>query len=100
MANTVRTTLRMTEDITPLPQDGSSLRAGTVYYGSYVRVNGKTREGQEAMDDTAIGRFLFEYDPKAYENQRGYRTIWQKSLILGDQWKIEPKGTGTVDSQE
>ena len=69
-----------------MPQDNSALLPGVVYYGSYVRVNGKTAVGLQTMDNTATGRFLFDYDPRAVGNQAGYRVIWQKSMLLADLW--------------
>ena len=44
--------------------------------------------GAEQIRSTAAGHMIFDYDPDGPKRgQSGYRLMWQRSMILGDQWK-------------
>ncbi|MCJ1275967.1 hypothetical protein MMC21_003772 [Puttea exsequens] len=74
-------------------EQGTKFKPGSVYRQSYVRVNSGAEGGQDQLDKTAAGRAIFDYDPQAVLGrsrrdpvQAAYRQIWQKAIILLDQW--------------
>ena len=57
---------------------------------TYVPADGALDE--ELLKNTAAGRMIFDYDPTGGPEatrrvpKAGWRIIWQKELILADQW--------------
>lgn len=76
MASTVATILGVTPD--------------KVITETYVSVD--KQKDPKALDNTAAGHMIFDYDPTGGPggNRRtpwaAWRIIWQKELILADQW--------------
>ena len=72
-----------------VPQ-GEAFQVGQVSTATYVATRKDKDGGQTALDTTAAGHMLFEYDPqgvgKRRQEQRAWRILWQRSQIMADQW--------------
>ena len=57
---------------------------------TYVAADGEVNK--KLLDNTATGRMIFDYDPTGgpdgtrHAPKAAWRIIWQKDLILADQW--------------
>ena len=70
------------------------IRPQDVSQNTYVAADGITHK--DALDNTAVGRMIFDYDPTGGPGgtrrapEAAWRIIWQKEQILADQWKRAP----------
>ena len=65
LANTVKTVLGFQADNEKRPWTNTNpLQPGRVNIMTYVRANPNTDDGAQLLDNTWVGRTLFEYDPQ------------------------------------
>ena len=53
---------------------------------TYTAQDFNTEEGSQTLETTAAGKLIFDYDPNAGDGRRQYRVLFQRGMILADEW--------------
>lgn len=68
--------------------DALGVDVSAVQQVPYLAVD-KAKDRTNALDNTAAGRMIFDYDPQGAGRRRpAWRIIWQNSQILADFWSM------------
>ncbi|KAL8966743.1 MAG: hypothetical protein Q9183_003232 [Haloplaca sp. 2 TL-2023] len=76
-----------TQQMAQAVADAIGVDVGKVEQKGYYALDKDDTDDSELLDQTAAGNFIFDYDPVAYgKKSPGWRILWQRDFLYGDQW--------------